>query len=155
VAPATSTANARLQDAGAVRLGALHMAEFAYGPTGHNEHLTRLRLRPTSCIECLPHIADGMVRLSAHSTRRLKSPLGSPNGPRLPLGDIATPRHSPSRSAPTTKRKLCLMRLMHHCLREMSLARVRSILSAIKKLDSSAAYSVQSRTLALRSTDAS
>jgi aspartyl-tRNA(Asn)/glutamyl-tRNA(Gln) amidotransferase subunit A len=39
VAPATSTAIARLQDAGAVRLGALHMAEFAYGPTGHNEHL--------------------------------------------------------------------------------------------------------------------
>jgi Amidase len=39
VAPATSTAIARVQDAGAVRLGALHMAEFAYGPTGHNEHL--------------------------------------------------------------------------------------------------------------------
>jgi aspartyl-tRNA(Asn)/glutamyl-tRNA(Gln) amidotransferase subunit A len=39
VAPATSTAIARLQDAGAIRLGALHMAEFAYGPTGHNEHL--------------------------------------------------------------------------------------------------------------------
>jgi hypothetical protein len=39
VAPATSTAIARIQDAGAVRLGALHMAEFAYGPTGHNEHL--------------------------------------------------------------------------------------------------------------------
>src|SRR5262249_17725924 len=33
------TAIARIQDAGAVRLGALHMAEFAYGPTGHNEHL--------------------------------------------------------------------------------------------------------------------
>jgi aspartyl-tRNA(Asn)/glutamyl-tRNA(Gln) amidotransferase subunit A len=39
VAPATSTAIARIQDAGAVCLGALHMAEFAYGPTGHNEHL--------------------------------------------------------------------------------------------------------------------
>jgi aspartyl-tRNA(Asn)/glutamyl-tRNA(Gln) amidotransferase subunit A len=39
VAPATSTAIARLQGAGAIRLGALHMAEFAYGPTGHNEHL--------------------------------------------------------------------------------------------------------------------
>ena len=39
VAPATSTVIARIQDAGAVRLGALHMAEFAYGPTGHNEHL--------------------------------------------------------------------------------------------------------------------
>ena len=39
VAPTTSTAIARLQGAGAIRLGALHMAEFAYGPTGHNEHL--------------------------------------------------------------------------------------------------------------------
>jgi len=39
VAPATSTAVERLDTAGAVRLGALHMAEFAYGPTGHNEHL--------------------------------------------------------------------------------------------------------------------
>jgi aspartyl-tRNA(Asn)/glutamyl-tRNA(Gln) amidotransferase subunit A len=39
VAPATSTAIARLRGAGAIRLSALHMAEFAYGPTGHNEHL--------------------------------------------------------------------------------------------------------------------
>jgi aspartyl-tRNA(Asn)/glutamyl-tRNA(Gln) amidotransferase subunit A len=39
VAPATSTALVRLAAAGTVRLGALHMAEFAYGPTGHNAHL--------------------------------------------------------------------------------------------------------------------
>jgi len=39
VAPATSTVLARLEAAGTVRLGALHMAEFAYGPTGHNAHL--------------------------------------------------------------------------------------------------------------------
>jgi len=39
IAPTTSTAVARLQAAGALRIGALHMAEFAYGPTGHNEHL--------------------------------------------------------------------------------------------------------------------
>jgi aspartyl-tRNA(Asn)/glutamyl-tRNA(Gln) amidotransferase subunit A len=39
VAPATSTAVARLDQAGTIRLGALHMAEFAYGPTGHNAHL--------------------------------------------------------------------------------------------------------------------
>jgi aspartyl-tRNA(Asn)/glutamyl-tRNA(Gln) amidotransferase subunit A len=38
-APVTSTVIARLEAAGALRLGALHMAEFAYGPTGHNEHL--------------------------------------------------------------------------------------------------------------------
>ena len=35
----TSTAIKRLQDAGAIRIGALHMAEFAYGPTGHNAYL--------------------------------------------------------------------------------------------------------------------
>jgi aspartyl-tRNA(Asn)/glutamyl-tRNA(Gln) amidotransferase subunit A len=39
IAPATSTAVARLEAAGALRLGALHMAEFAYGPTGHNTYL--------------------------------------------------------------------------------------------------------------------
>jgi aspartyl-tRNA(Asn)/glutamyl-tRNA(Gln) amidotransferase subunit A len=39
IAPTTSAALGRLESAGAVRLGALHMAEFAYGPTGHNEHL--------------------------------------------------------------------------------------------------------------------
>jgi aspartyl-tRNA(Asn)/glutamyl-tRNA(Gln) amidotransferase subunit A len=39
IAPATSTAIARLEAAGSFRLGALHMVEFAYGPTGHNPHL--------------------------------------------------------------------------------------------------------------------
>ncbi len=39
IAPATSTAIARLDEAGAIRIGALHMAEFAYGPTGHNAYL--------------------------------------------------------------------------------------------------------------------
>ena len=34
----TSTALARLSAAGAVYLGGLNMAEFAFGPTGHNEH---------------------------------------------------------------------------------------------------------------------
>jgi len=34
----TSTALARLADAGATYLGGLNMAEFAMGPTGHNEH---------------------------------------------------------------------------------------------------------------------
>jgi aspartyl-tRNA(Asn)/glutamyl-tRNA(Gln) amidotransferase subunit A len=38
VATTTSTALQRLKDAGAVRLGTLQMAEFAYGPTGHNAH---------------------------------------------------------------------------------------------------------------------
>jgi aspartyl-tRNA(Asn)/glutamyl-tRNA(Gln) amidotransferase subunit A len=39
IAPTTSTAIARLVAAGSFRLGALHMAEFAYGPTGHNSYL--------------------------------------------------------------------------------------------------------------------
>jgi aspartyl-tRNA(Asn)/glutamyl-tRNA(Gln) amidotransferase subunit A len=39
VAPATSTALVNLDKAGTIRLGALHMSEFAYGPTGHNAHL--------------------------------------------------------------------------------------------------------------------
>ncbi|GGF73560.1 amidase [Azorhizobium oxalatiphilum] len=34
----TSTALARIKTAGTVRLGTLHMVEFAYGPTGHNAH---------------------------------------------------------------------------------------------------------------------
>ncbi len=39
IAPATSTTVERLEAAGSFRIGALHMAEFAYGPTGHNSHL--------------------------------------------------------------------------------------------------------------------
>ncbi|HET7123041.1 MAG TPA: amidase [Bradyrhizobium sp.] len=38
VATTTSTALQRLKDAGMIRLGSLQMAEFAYGPTGHNSH---------------------------------------------------------------------------------------------------------------------
>lgn len=37
-AEATATALARLDDAGAIDLGTLNMAEFAFGPTGHNYH---------------------------------------------------------------------------------------------------------------------
>ncbi len=38
IAMTTSTALQRLKDAGTIRLGSLQMAEFAYGPTGHNSH---------------------------------------------------------------------------------------------------------------------
>src|SRR5437763_13344085 len=38
VATTTSTALQRLKDTGTIRLGSLQMAEFAYGPTGHNSH---------------------------------------------------------------------------------------------------------------------
>jgi aspartyl-tRNA(Asn)/glutamyl-tRNA(Gln) amidotransferase subunit A len=37
-ATTTATALQRLRDAGSIRLGSLQMAEFAYGPTGHNSH---------------------------------------------------------------------------------------------------------------------
>ena len=37
-AETSSTALKRLTETGSVRLGTLHMAEFAYGPTGHNAH---------------------------------------------------------------------------------------------------------------------
>ncbi len=39
IAPVTSTALARLEAAGSFRIGALHMSEFAYNPTGHNSYL--------------------------------------------------------------------------------------------------------------------
>lgn len=39
IATETSTVIRKLHDAGAIRLGALNMAEFAYGPTGHNAYL--------------------------------------------------------------------------------------------------------------------
>ena len=43
VATTTSTALRRLRDAGSIRLGSLQMAEFAYGPTGHNAHYGAVR----------------------------------------------------------------------------------------------------------------
>ncbi len=42
-APSTSTALKRLDAAGAIQFGVLNMAEFAYGPTGHNYHLGHCR----------------------------------------------------------------------------------------------------------------
>ena len=43
VAGATATALKRLADAGAVNLGSLHMAEFAFSPTGYNKHYGHCR----------------------------------------------------------------------------------------------------------------
>jgi aspartyl-tRNA(Asn)/glutamyl-tRNA(Gln) amidotransferase subunit A len=42
-ASATATVLKRLDAAGAIQFGVLHMAEFAYGPTGHNWHLGHCR----------------------------------------------------------------------------------------------------------------
>jgi len=44
----TSTALRRLKDAGTIRLGTLQLAEFAYGPTGHNAHYGRCIIRGAS-----------------------------------------------------------------------------------------------------------
>ena len=43
VPDATATVIERLAAAGAVNLGALHMAEFAFSPTGYNEHYGHAR----------------------------------------------------------------------------------------------------------------
>jgi aspartyl-tRNA(Asn)/glutamyl-tRNA(Gln) amidotransferase subunit A len=43
IAPATSTVIERLEAAGSFRFGALHLAEFAYSPTGHNPYLEHAR----------------------------------------------------------------------------------------------------------------
>jgi aspartyl-tRNA(Asn)/glutamyl-tRNA(Gln) amidotransferase subunit A len=42
-APSTATALERLDAAGAIQFGVLNMAEFAYGPTGHNWHYGHCR----------------------------------------------------------------------------------------------------------------
>jgi aspartyl-tRNA(Asn)/glutamyl-tRNA(Gln) amidotransferase subunit A len=42
-APSTSTALEKLDTSGALQFGVLNMAEFAYGPTGHNYHLGHCR----------------------------------------------------------------------------------------------------------------
>jgi aspartyl-tRNA(Asn)/glutamyl-tRNA(Gln) amidotransferase subunit A len=84
-APGTSTALLRLQKAGAHRLGALHMAEFAYGPTGHNEHLGPAR-NPWG----LERITGGSSSGSgaAVAARLVHAALGSDTG-----GSIRLPAH--------------------------------------------------------------
>lgn len=42
-APTTATALKRLDSAGAIQFGVLNMAEFAYGPSGHNYHFGHCR----------------------------------------------------------------------------------------------------------------
>jgi aspartyl-tRNA(Asn)/glutamyl-tRNA(Gln) amidotransferase subunit A len=39
----TATVIQRMQDAGAINIGSLHMAEFAFSPTGYNEHYGHCR----------------------------------------------------------------------------------------------------------------
>lgn len=85
VAPTTSTALQRLKDAGSVRLGALHMVEFAYGPTGHNVHFGPAR-NPWNT----DHVTGGSSSGSgaAVAARLTFAALGSDTG-----GSIRMPAH--------------------------------------------------------------
>lgn len=86
VASTTSTAVQRLKDAGAIRLGTLQMAEFAYGPTGHNAHFGPVR-NPWNP----DHITGGSSSGSgaAVAARLTFASLGSDTG-----GSIRMPAHS-------------------------------------------------------------
>jgi aspartyl-tRNA(Asn)/glutamyl-tRNA(Gln) amidotransferase subunit A len=85
VATTTSTALQRLKDAGAIRLGSLQMAEFAYGPTGHNTHYG-----PVHNPWAVDHITGGSSSGSgsAVAARLTFAALGSDTG-----GSIRMPAH--------------------------------------------------------------
>ena len=85
VATTTSTALQRLKDAGTVRLGSLQMAEFAYGPTGHNAHYG-----PVHNPWGIDHITGGSSSGSgsAVAARLTFAALGSDTG-----GSIRMPAH--------------------------------------------------------------
>src|SRR5947208_5617623 len=85
VATTTSTALQRLKDAGTIRLGSLQMAEFAYGPTGHNSHYGAVH-NPWN----VDHITGGSSSGSgsAVAARLTFAALGSDTG-----GSIRMPAH--------------------------------------------------------------
>src|SRR6266566_5535160 len=85
VARTTSTALQRLKDAGSIRLGSLQMAEFAYGPTGHNSHYG-----PVHNPWAIDHITGGSSSGSgsAVAARLTFAALGSDTG-----GSIRMPAH--------------------------------------------------------------
>jgi aspartyl-tRNA(Asn)/glutamyl-tRNA(Gln) amidotransferase subunit A len=85
VATTTSTALQRLKDAGTIRLGSLQMAEFAYGPTGHNSHYG-----PVHNPWAVDHITGGSSSGSgsAVAARLTFAALGSDTG-----GSIRMPAH--------------------------------------------------------------
>src|SRR6516164_3555868 len=85
-------------------------------------------------------------RLSAHSTRRLNHRLVRQVGSRLPSGTSPFKALTVPYSA-DNQAESRLKRLLHHCLREISRTREVEVYSAIIKLDPSAPYFVQSRTL--------
>src|SRR5215212_4486455 len=85
IATTTSTALQRLKDAGTIRLGSLQMAEFAYGPTGHNSYYGAVH-NPFA----LDHITGGSSSGSgaAVAARLTFAALGSDTG-----GSIRFPAH--------------------------------------------------------------
>src|SRR5271169_6876359 len=85
VATTTATALQRLKDAGTIRLGSLQMAEFAYGPTGHNAHFG-----PVHNPFMLGHVTGGSSSGSgsAVAARLTFAALGSDTG-----GSIRMPAH--------------------------------------------------------------
>ena len=85
VATTTSTALQRLKDAGTVRMGSLQMAEFAYGPTGHNSHYGPVH-NPWN----VDHITGGSSSGSgaAVAARLTPAALGSDTG-----GSVRMPAH--------------------------------------------------------------
>jgi aspartyl-tRNA(Asn)/glutamyl-tRNA(Gln) amidotransferase subunit A len=85
VAATTATSLQRLKDAGTIRLGSLQMAEFAYGPTGHNAHYG-----PVHNPWGIDHITGGSSSGSgaAVAARLTFAALGSDTG-----GSIRMPAH--------------------------------------------------------------